>query len=409
MGTGFDETQLQALSRRLAALARPESPFAGSVPGSSEVAAWVAPELVAEVAFAGWTAGGLVRQAAFLGLREDKSAREVAREDAQPEEGAEVGTNVAKGRQAKAGEADAARVSGVALTSPDRLVYPQAHLTKADLARYFAAVARHMLPLVARRPLTLVRCPEGLSGDCFYQRHAGPAFPVAVGRTYLAEVIEGEALYVADAAGLAGLAQAGVLEIHCWGCRIDRPERPDKLVFDLDPGPGMGLPELIEAALEIRQRLHGAGLVGFVKTTGGKGLHVEVPIARRASWQEAGAFAAALAGSMAADRPGRYVVNMRKALRAGRIFIDTFRNHHGASSVAAYSPRARPGAPVATPLAWDELDEKLDPSRFTVTTLPERLARIADPWEGFAEMRQALSRTALKAVSHENDVRVTRV
>jgi len=398
VGTGFDARRLADLSRRLARLVRPQSPFAGKVPGLRDIAAWVEPELVAEVAFAGWTRDGLARQASFVSLREDKPAGEVRREAEQPQEVGRMPKRTNRRPDPAGAEAESV-ISGVALTSPERLVYPEAHLTKADLANYLAAVAGRMLPLLARRPLTLVRCPEGMSGECFYQRHAAPAFPRAVRRKYLAEVIEGEALYVTDTAGLAGLAQAGVLEIHHWGCRIDRPERPDIMVFDLDPGPGVELAELIAAALEIRERLEGVHLASFVKTTGGKGLHVEVPLARRSTWQEVGDFTAALAGEMAKDHPERYVINMRKALRQGRIFIDTLRNRHGASAVAAYSPRAKPGAPVATPLAWEELSPKLDPAAFTVATLPRRLATSRDPWADFGTLRQALTAKAISAFS----------
>lgn len=301
----------------------------------------------------------------------------------------------------------AAEIAGVRLTHPDRVFYPDQGLTKRDLVDYYAAVAERMLPYLAGRPLGLVRCPRGQGKPCFFQRHAGSGVPAAIRRVRIAELGNGAAadyLAVDDLAGLLALVQIGVLEIHPWGARADDPERPDRLVFDLDPDEGLRRARVVEAAREVRDRLAALGLASFVKTTGGKGLHVVLPLApRRQGWDEARAFTRAVAEAMARDRPSVYTDTAAKASRAGRVFIDYLRNARGASAIAPYSTRARPGALVAMPLAWEVLEDETasgrPAGRFTVTSLPDRLARLDhDPWAEMHGLRQIITAKARRAV-----------
>ncbi|HEX6841802.1 MAG TPA: non-homologous end-joining DNA ligase [Stellaceae bacterium] len=287
--------------------------------------------------------------------------------------------------------ADAGTVAGVRLTHPEKVLYPEQGITKQDLADYYLAVADRMLPHVARRPLTLVRCPAGSEKKCFYQRHAGSGVPDELGEVPIAGFAE-PYLYIKDTAGLIALVQMGVLEIHPWGARIDRPDRPDRIVFDLDPGEGLDFAAVTAAALEVRARLEGLGLAAFAKTTGGKGMHVVVPIARRHTWQAVKAFAKATAEAMAADAPERFLTRIAKAARKGRIFIDYLRNDPTSTAVAPYSTRARAGAPVAMPLAWDEVTPKLDPTEFTIAQARRRIARTRDPWAEIDKHASALPR-----------------
>jgi DNA ligase D len=287
--------------------------------------------------------------------------------------------------------ADTSAVAGVRLSHPDKVLYPEQGITKQDLADYYLAVAGRMLPHVAQRPLTLVRCPAGSEKKCFYQRHAGSGVPDELGEVKIAGFAE-PYLYIKDTAGLIALVQMGVLEIHPWGARIDRTDRPDRIVFDLDPGEGLDFAAVAAAALEVRARLESLGLAAFAKTTGGKGMHVVVPIARRHTWPAVKAFAKATAEAIAADAPERFLTRIAKAERKGRIFIDYLRNDPTATAVAPYSTRARAGAPVAMPLAWDEVTPKLDPTEFTIAGARRRIARTPDPWAEIDKHASALPR-----------------
>jgi bifunctional non-homologous end joining protein LigD len=272
-------------------------------------------------------------------------------------------------------------------------MYPDIGLTKLEVARYYEDVADWLLPYVARRPLTLVRCPDGYTGECFFQKHAMDHFPETVLRVPIREG-DGVETYVAvdSAAGLLSLVQMGVLEFHVWGSHMETLERPDQLVFDLDPDAGLPFTRVIEAARLMRTALDGLGLESFVKTTGGKGLHVVVPIAPTRPWDEAKAFSKALAESIVAADPDRYVATMSLKKRKGKVYIDYLRNGRGATYVTPFSTRRRPGAPVSTPLRWDELTGRLKPDRYTVRNLQRRLAQLeSDPWEGYHEVRQKLT------------------
>ncbi|GAC1331002.1 MAG: hypothetical protein NVSMB26_08890 [Beijerinckiaceae bacterium] len=285
---------------------------------------------------------------------------------------------------------DEIEIAGVRLTSPDKVLYPEQGITKRDLANYMLAVADHMLPHVARRPITLVRCPTGRQKKCFYQRHAGSGVPKELGEVPVPGFDE-PYLFVRDAAGLVALVQMGVLELHPWGALNDKPDRPDRMIFDLDPGEGLTFADVIAAARDVRAMLDSMKLTSFLKTTGGKGLHVVVPIARRYDWSQVKAFAKRAAEQLVTQKPDRYLIRMSKAERRGRILIDYLRNDPTSTAVGPYSTRSREGAPVATPLAWKELDGPLDPATFNLKTVPARVKALRkDPWEEIGTVRQAL-------------------
>jgi bifunctional non-homologous end joining protein LigD len=282
-------------------------------------------------------------------------------------------------------------IDGVRLSNPDKILYPEQAISKRRLADYYRAVADVALPHIARRPISLVRCPVGRQKKCFFQRHAGSGVPEKVRQIAIAG-FEEPYLYIEDRAGLVALVQMGALEIHPWGCRTDRPDRPDRMIFDLDPGEGVAFGDVVEAAREMCGRLTELDIESAVKTTGGKGLHVVVPIERRYEWAEVKAFARAFAETMAAAAPARYLTRLPKAERRGRIFIDYLRNDPTSTAVAPYSTRNRAGAPVATPLHWSELTPALDPAAFSLATLPDRVQAIGDPWANLAKLRNRLPR-----------------
>lgn len=284
------------------------------------------------------------------------------------------------------------RIHGVALTHPDKVLYPEQGTTKRALAEYYESIADWILPHVRLRPISLVRCPAGRAHKCFFQRHAGSGIPPEIREIEIAGFEQsGAYLYLTNTAGLVALVQMGVLEIHPWGCRTDRPDRPDRITFDLDPGEGLAFRDVIAGANDVRDFLASMNLKSFVKTTGGKGLHVQLPIARRYSWPEAKGFAKRAAELIAAGAPDRYLTRIAKAERKRRIFIDYLRNDPTSTSVGAYSTRARPGAPVSTPVHWDELTATFDPAKFDVVSVPQRLQRLrANPWPEFEKLNQML-------------------
>ncbi len=290
---------------------------------------------------------------------------------------------------------------GFELTNLDKVLYPEQGITKAQLIAYLAVVAEWMLPQLADRPLTLVRCPEGRHKPCFFQKKIFPGSPKSIGTVKLQEEDGSMVDYmrVSDMAGLIGLAQLGTLEIHTWGCHADKVERPDIMVFDLDPDSGMGWDHVALAAFDVRRRLDELGFTSFVKTTGGKGLHVCAPIKRNIDWDTFKAFTKAFADKMAADEPKKYTANMAKAARKGRIFVDYLRNGRNATFITPFSPRARATAPVAVPITWEELAHGVDPSQFTIETVPQRLAKLKkDPWEGIDDLDQAITAASWRAL-----------
>lgn len=369
VGTGFSARVAQDLFRRLDRIGSTQSPFAKPLTAEqARQVRYVRPELVAEVEFRAWTADGHLRHAAFRGLREDKPATEIRRESA-PE---------------TVKPAKAVPRSKVKLTHPDRIYWPDAGVTKEGLADYYTQVWRRIAPFVVNRPLALLRCPTGITGQTFFQKHAWKGLNSNI-RLVDDPKEPGDPLISIDSLdGLIGLVQSAALEIHPWGSSLEDWERPDMITIDLDPGVGVDWPRIIEAAKEVRQRLTDAGLAAFVKTSGGKGLHVVAPLKPHATWPEVKAFTKGMAAAMASDTPAKYVATMAKAKRKGKILIDYLRNQRGATAAAAYSSRARAGAAVSTPLSWDELGPEIGPAHFTVSNLPARLDGLAaDPWEDF--------------------------
>ncbi|HZL87700.1 MAG TPA: DNA ligase D [Pirellulaceae bacterium] len=405
VGTGFTSRTHAELRQRLEMMRQKENPFV-SVPAKERVpqVRWVRPQLVAQVAFTGWTEANVLRHPSFEGLREDKPAASVSRPptlkntpavgDSRQAKGASM-TKAATARKSKSKgrRAQVAASSSVKLTNPDRVLYPDIGLTKQGLADYYLQVAPWMLPHVVDRPLSLVRCPEGKSGKCFFQKHSAAGTPEELGRIDIREKDETEEyLYIHNVDGLVALAQMSVLEIHVWGSRRDQIECPDRLVMDLDPHEALPWQTVVDAAHEMRELLDKLKLKCFPRLTGGKGIHVVVPIApRRHDWPAVKAFAKSLADDLAARFPDRYVANMSKAARKGKIFVDYLRNDRGATAIASYSTRAKAGAPVATPVSWDELTPELAPDQFHVGNLMGRLASLArDPWHGIDRIKQML-------------------
>ncbi|HEX3862726.1 MAG TPA: DNA ligase D [Stellaceae bacterium] len=403
-GTGFSDALLHDLRQRLDATARAKS--AANVPKGIPVkdVHWVEPRLVAEVQYSNWTSDGVLRHAAFLGLREDKSAEEVVCEPKNPAARAEPAAPASAKPIAASAQLGSPTVSapardgsitfeGVRITHPDRVLYPDTAITKLGLAEYYAAIKDWALPELADRPLSLVRCPDGQGKECFYQKHLSSGVPDALGRVELPEKSGSEIyLVINDLAGLVAMVQMAVLEIHPWGSTTAKVETPDRITFDFDPDEGLPWERVTEAAIEMREALAGIGLQSFAKTTGGKGLHVVVPIAPKLDWDAVKEFAKWVAERFVTAYPDRYTSNMAKRARTGRIFIDYLRNGRGATAIGAYSPRARPGATVATPLFWEEVEKGLKPADLTVLTLPARLANLkSDPWAEMKSLRQSIS------------------
>jgi bifunctional non-homologous end joining protein LigD len=375
VGTGFTERSARDLRRRLDALVVDDPPFAKR-PAGVKGAHWVKPQLVAQVQFAEWTPDGHLRHPSFKGLREDKAASDVVREEAQLS-------------PTRPKEVDG--LGGVRMTHPERVLFPASGLTKRALAEFYEGIADWILPHVKGRPTSLVRCPEGVGHPCFYQKHAAPSAPGELRRVRIQEKKkEGDYLVVDDKAGLVALAQMSILEIHTWNSRFETLEEPDRVVFDLDPAEDLPWKRVVAGALLLREELLALGLKSFVKTTGGKGLHVVVPLQRGPRWKEALAFSQVLAERIAGERPREYLAEMSKAQRVGRIYIDYLRNQRGATSISAYSTRAKPEAPVSVPLHWDELEDATRPD-FTVATVSERLKGLRqDPWKGYEGLKQRL-------------------
>lgn len=402
IGTGFSGEKVRQLLPRLKALATDENPFGQRVPvPSGRKIHWLKPGLVAEVEFAGWTEGGNIRQAAFKGLREDKPASEVRAEAAAPVERAHAkpparGKSGGAARKARPAAQAGGPILGVAISNSDKVLWPDAGdgrpVTKREFAEYLAAVGEWMLPHIAGRPCSLVRCPDGIAGQRFFQRHAMPGLSSLIS---LARVSGDRKPYVQvdRIEGLAALAQIAALELHPWNCVPHQPEVPGRLVFDFDPAPDVGLAAVIEAARELRERLEALGLESFLKTTGGKGLHVVSPFTQPRNWALdwplVKSFAREICARMVADSPQRYVINMAKRVRAGRIFLDYLRNDRTATAVAPLSPRAREGATVSMPLTWSQARAGLDPRKFTVRTARTLLARSA-AWEAYPDCARPL-------------------
>jgi bifunctional non-homologous end joining protein LigD len=395
VGTGFDAGDFDKLARRFTPLMRKSSPFEEVPREERKGAVWLEPKLVAQIDFTERTRDGRLRHPSFKSLREDKPAREVHLEQDTDEE-----AGMAMTRSAAAKKAGNPTFAGITLSNPDKIYYPKAGLTKLDIARYYEAVASYLLRYVADRPISLVRCPEGIDGERFFQRHAMKGMSQAIKQV---PIPGGESkkpyLYIDDETGLFGLVQIGTLEIHDWGVSLDHINEPDRLVFDLDPDEGLDIATLKAAAVEVREFLAALGLKSFLKSTGGKGFHLVAPITPKLGWVEIKAFAKAVADALVSARPDRYTANPLKRTREDKIFVDYLRNQRGGSAIVNYSTRAKEGAPVACPLRWDELKGLKAASPYTVKTLPARLKALRkDPWEGFFSTRQSITAKARKAL-----------
>jgi bifunctional non-homologous end joining protein LigD len=398
VGTGFGRDTVRRILPRLQALETEENPFKGkTAPKKVAGVHWVKPELVAEVEYAGFTADGALRQASFKGLREDKPASEVNTVEPAPAATTELVEPIPATIQTKTVMARGSSVvMGVTISHADKPLWPDANdgqpVTKLELAQYYEAIGEWMLPHVKGRPCSTIRMPDGINGDQnFFQRHG------AKGQSSLITEVEvwgDRKPYVQfdRVEALVAGAQTGALEFHPWNSEPFSPEQPGRLVFDLDPAPDVPFELVIEGAREVRDRLEDLGLVGFCKTTGGKGLHVVTPLdAEGLNWDIAKAFARDVCKAMAADAPGRYLINMAKKARTGRIFLDYLRNDRMATAVAPLSPRGRPGAPVSMPLTWTQVKKGLDPKAYTVRTVPP-LVKTLKAWEDYCDGERPLAK-----------------
>lgn len=393
VGTGFSASQLRRLHGVLSGASQAESPFADAVPDAQGVT-WVVPQLVVDVAFGETTRDGRLRHPTFRGVREDRSSGDIN----MPKPSAKASRPAAPRAALRARQTDV--VEGIRITHPERVVYPDLGITKLDVAHFYADIQDWLLPLLANRLLSLVRCPDGRDQACFYQKHllAKQARNVPRQGFRQSEGVKPYA-YVQSIAHVIALVQSGALEFHPFGSLITKPEHPDLMVFDLDPSPGVSWQDILLATRELRERLEGLGLNPFVRTTGGKGLHIVVPLRPTTDWDGVKAFAKAVSERHAADAPTRLTTVLSKAKRRDKIFIDYLRNGRGATAVACYSTRARPGAPVAVPVRWDELKSSLRPDRYTVANLRRRLSALQqDPWGDFYDARVAITARMRKAV-----------
>ncbi|MDM7852469.1 DNA ligase D [Pseudochrobactrum kiredjianiae] len=409
VGTRYSAKVVQAILPKLQALETSKSPFTGlGPPKNHEDIVWLEPELVAEIEFAGWTGDGQIRQASFKGLREDKPAKEVEAETpADPEDTDVLGPERARRQPARSAKGGKAKVMGVLISHPNKPLWPDTEdceaVSKVELARYYETIGPWMIEHLKGRPCSILRTPDGIESEQFFQRHA------MKGISNLLELvtISGDRkpyLQIDRIEGLAAIAQIGGTELHPWNCHPGKPDNPGRLVFDLDPGPGVAFANIVAAAREIRDRLEELGLLSFCKTTGGKGLHVVTPLAwykgKGEGWDAAKMFAHDICKQMARDNPDLYLIQMAKNQRQGRIYLDYLRNDRMATAVAPLSPRGRPGAPVSMPLNWSQVTPDLDPKRFTIRTVP-RLLSNTTAWQDYNQSQRPLAE-AIKRLANVN-------
>jgi len=416
VGTGFNQAALENLHQRLSRIHRKTSPFTTSAEGRGRYGRaggaiqWVTPKLVVEVDYAGWTQDGLLRQASFNGLRDDKPPSAVTGEAAadptaldtdagggkRSKRSPEISRRQPASRETRDGIAHTASagstkggratVGGVIVSNPDRLIYTRPNVTKRQLVDYYHSVAELMLPHLLKRRVALLRCPRGTNATCFFQKHLHSQLPPGI-------ILDDEQLVIENETGLLELVQFGAIEFHTWGSSLPRAEQPDRITLDLDPDPDIPWADIVIAARLVQRLMQDAGLVPYLKTTGGKGLHLVAPIKTTHTWDAVKAFARALADYLAREAPAQFTAKASKAGRKGLIFVDYLRNGNGATAVAAFSARARKGAPVSMPVAWTELDSRNDlrAGRFNIgNALSHRLQQGGDPWHDYAANRKAL-------------------
>ncbi|MCD7058658.1 DNA ligase D [Pelagibacterium xiamenense] len=403
VGTGFSDDDRARIQKKLDARARKTAPISGVPKAFAREAHWVRPDLLGEVAYTERTSDGVLRHPAFLGLREDKTATGVSLETAKPVNENPATPISGDGGMDALSEDDgiaAAEAAGVRLTSPGKILFPGQGVTKARLVAYYAAVADAMLPFIADRPLSLVRCPAGRARQCFFQKHDTGGFADAMKSVDITEKSGEKAdyFYLDDLAGLIAGVQMGVLEYHLWGVRRDKVEKPERIVFDIDPDEGLAFSDVRSAAFRLRDELEALGLRSYPMVTGGKGIHVIAPLVRRAGWDEVKAFSAGLAKKIAAEDPQTFIATASKAKRAGKIFIDYLRNERGSTAISPFSTRAGEGAPVAVPLDWNELDGIDKANAFSLEAAVDR-ARNAKPWMDYFELNQSVTRAMVEAVA----------
>lgn len=400
VGTGFDHRSALDLAKRLKPLVIERVPFADLPSTARRGVHWVEPELVCEIAFLNWTPDGVLRHPSFQGLREDKPAKSVKRERAVPAGKAEKAPNDDDPPAAAAASAETAgrakkgleKIEGVAISHPDRVIFPDLGITKRQLVAYYASVAEWILPQIANRPLSLLRCPSGIAGECFFQKHFATGMKGIKRVTIKEKSKTSDYLVLRDTHDLVLLIQEGVVEIHPWGATADDPGAPDQFIFDFDPAPDLPFNAVVDAAKAMRDYLAAMKIESFCKTTGGKGLHVVAPLKRDVDWAELKAFTKKIASNFATAAPDRFTINPLKRERSDRIFLDYLRNDRGSTAVAPYVVRARPGATISLPLDWNDVNARLDPSRYTLASVPKLLAaRKNDPWAGMTKHRQTIA------------------
>ncbi|MFL9710532.1 DNA ligase D [Methylobacillus sp. Pita1] len=398
VGTGFNKDSLKLIAKEFPKLSSAKPAFKNPPRGREALGVhWLKPVLVAEVKFAQWTSDGLVRHASFVGLRSDKPAKQITHERAQEAVSKQDTKKTASAQPAP----HATEVAGIRLSNPGKILFAEDGFTKLDIARHYAAVEKWILPYLHNRPISIVRCPDGYNHHCFFQKH------VTQGNHHHLQSVQldskgGQSEYFManTLPAVVELVQLGVLELHSWGSRYPHTSLADRLIFDLDPDPGLPWERVTEAALLLRGLLEELDLACFVKTTGGKGLHVEVPIKAEHPWDAVKEFTHGIARHIETQIPERFTASLSKKKREGRIFIDYLRNSAGATAVVPYSTRAKAGAPVATPLAWDEVRPDIHADAFNINNIGERLAQLkADPWEGYLGHRQRLGAKILKLFS----------
>lgn len=395
VGTGFTEQSLSRLRGQLEEIATDECPFSDEIALREKDARWVIPDIVVEVEFAGWTNDGLIRFGVYRGTRDDLTPRDINMHSTS-----DVATRKRAPSVATTVDIDLEGLDQLKLTNPQRIVYPELGVTKLAVATYYAQVANIMLPYVGDRPLSLLRCPKGVGETCFFQKRAPKGLHESVERIdVMTNDGPKETLVVNDVSGLLALVQFGVLEFHVWPVRKDRLDRPDLLVFDLDPDISLKWQKVVAGGIEIRDRLSDLGLQSFVKTTGGKGIHIVVPLRRRNAREEPKKFAELIASRMVADSPGRYTTNSSIKSRPGKIYIDFMRNSRGATFVAPYSTRARANASISVPITWNELETIPNACSITLINAARRLDFTEDPWKDMPDVSQSITRSMLRDVS----------